>query len=336
MASGIGEQGLGMASGGPCSAPWANASCGKKASARTSAATLARRLRRERARSADIHIAKEATRKVFARCPWNDTDKDELKDRLEKVGASLLLHWRLDETMGRHWHRLGDALRAAQKAVGTDLNLDQASLAAFRAVQLDGNAARHEPRGAHVWNVHAPLFVPSQGHHHCHYEEPGIEEAAAFTSASVEKDEEPQFSHSMGPTTQKVVTHQAQPAGAADEEDAEAHRQVPVVQGDHCQVCPPHQPQKAQESTAAQQSDVTLAQPDKYPTEQADENDTTSEPTREEMHSSRANSWMKIRHLNRCYPSGKKARRNFNHDWADCPACRSHLFEEHMHAYRDD
>ena len=81
--------------------------------ARRSAATLRRRLRRERQRRYGAESAAEAAERVFAGSTVHPVARQVLTERLTLLGTALLQHWLLDEVNQLHAHRHADALRYA-------------------------------------------------------------------------------------------------------------------------------------------------------------------------------------------------------------------------------
>ncbi|CAK0805965.1 unnamed protein product, partial [Prorocentrum cordatum] len=114
--------------------------CGQ-AWARRSAATLARRLRRERALERDGATATAAAAAAVAVLAPPTDLAAALEDRLVSLGRALLLHHRADVALGRHMHRLGDALRAVAKTLDVDTDFVHRGM----EIKSDGDKARHQP-----------------------------------------------------------------------------------------------------------------------------------------------------------------------------------------------
>ena len=104
--------------------------------AKKSAATLARRLRRERASQILQHAATEAA----ASMPpghLSEAERDCMRHIMLDFGMAKLDHWALDAHNGMHCHHHGEALDRAAPSLHPDLHQD------FCHVKKRGDAARH-------------------------------------------------------------------------------------------------------------------------------------------------------------------------------------------------
>ncbi|CAK0792395.1 unnamed protein product, partial [Prorocentrum cordatum] len=99
------------------------------------------RLRRERALERDGATATAAAAAAVAVLAPPTDLAAALEDRLVSLGRALLLHRRADVALGRHMHRLGDALRAVAKTLDVDTNFVHKSM----EIKSDGDKARHQP-----------------------------------------------------------------------------------------------------------------------------------------------------------------------------------------------
>ncbi|CAK0853697.1 unnamed protein product, partial [Prorocentrum cordatum] len=125
--------GCGMPSGAPWGGTWSTARC--------SAATLARRMRKERAQARDGDRAVAAAIAAVAELAPPQALAAALEERLVCLGKALLLHHRADVALGCHMHRLGDALRAVAKTLDVDMDFVLWGV----EIKGDGDKARHEP-----------------------------------------------------------------------------------------------------------------------------------------------------------------------------------------------
>ena len=108
---------------------------GKKWASR-SAATLARRLRRERAANCLLQVAADATAKMPV-AELSAVELNCLQHIMLDVGMAKLDHWALDSHNGRHCHNHGEAIDRAAHNLPPDLLHD------LCYVKARGDAARH-------------------------------------------------------------------------------------------------------------------------------------------------------------------------------------------------
>ncbi|CAK0838443.1 unnamed protein product [Prorocentrum cordatum] len=121
-------------------------------------ATLARRLRRERAQARGGDTAAAAATAAVAELAPPQAPAAALEVRLVCLGkALLLLHHGADVALSCHMHRLGDALRA----VATTLDVDMGFVHWGMEIKGDGDKARHELLVAADITVEACVAEPA-------------------------------------------------------------------------------------------------------------------------------------------------------------------------------
>ena len=121
--------------------------------ARRSAATLARRLRRERLKGSLYACAREAIHQMGL-AELHGGVKDTLMQKMADFGAARLDHWALDTFNGTHAHMHGEAICKAAPALNHHLVED------LVATKQRGDAARHST---------GPTFRRGTGHNAAFY-----------------------------------------------------------------------------------------------------------------------------------------------------------------------
>ena len=124
--------------------------------ARRSAATLARRLRRQ---GRVARLAEDAQRGValaLEQLPSGAQQDAELATRLTLLAKALIQHRQLDAIAGRHSHKHGDALRTVLSIFG----LEWAEVPELVAVKTGGDDARHGEFVPYQLNPAAACFYP--------------------------------------------------------------------------------------------------------------------------------------------------------------------------------